>query len=161
MDVDATAGTGNEIRLNSIFSNGGLGIDLGGDGVTLNNSVPHTGPNDHQNFPVITGVTSAGGTTTVTGTFNSTPSTTFALDFYTLSSINASGYGEGRYLLGSAPVTTDASGNASFSFTFPTPSRRGQVRVGDGHRPRRQHVGVLARLRQRHAADGGHRLHHA
>ena len=54
MDVDATAGTGNEIRLNSIFSNTGLGIDLGGDGVTLNNSAPHTGPNDYQNFPVIT-----------------------------------------------------------------------------------------------------------
>ena len=54
VDVDATAGTGNEIRLNSIFSNTALGIDLGGDGVTLNNSVPHSGPNDYQNFPVIT-----------------------------------------------------------------------------------------------------------
>ena len=65
VDVDATAGTGNEIRLNSIFSNTGLGIDLGGDGVTLNNSAGHAGPNDYQNFPVITAVTSAGGMTTV------------------------------------------------------------------------------------------------
>ena len=54
VDVDATAGTGNAIRLNSIFSNTGLGIDLGGDGVTLNNSAGHTGPNNYQNFPVIT-----------------------------------------------------------------------------------------------------------
>ena len=61
VDVDATAGTGNEIRFNSIFSNTGLGIDLGGDGVTLNNSAGHTGPNNYQNFPVITAVTSAGG----------------------------------------------------------------------------------------------------
>ena len=38
VNVDATAGTGNEIRLNSIFSNTGSGIDLGGDGVTPNNS---------------------------------------------------------------------------------------------------------------------------
>ncbi len=45
-----------------------LGIDLGGDGVTSNNSVPHIGPNDHQNFPVITAVTISGGTTTVSGT---------------------------------------------------------------------------------------------
>ncbi len=122
VDVDATAGAGNDLRLNSIFSNSALGIDLGGDGVTLNNSVPHTGPNDHQNFPVITGLSSAGGTTTVTGTFNSTPSTTFTLDFYTMSSFNASDYGEGRYLLGSAPITTDTLGNATFSVPFPAPS---------------------------------------
>ena len=56
VDVDATAGTGNAIRLNSIFSSTGLGIDLGGDGVTLNNSAGHTGPNDYENFPVITAV---------------------------------------------------------------------------------------------------------
>ena len=72
VDVDATAGTGDAIRLNAIFSNAGLGIDLGGDGVTLNNSVAHTGPNDHQNFPVITAIANAAGTTNVTGTFNST-----------------------------------------------------------------------------------------
>ena len=123
VDVDATAGTGNTIRLNAIFSNTALGIDLGGDGVTLNDSAGHVGPNDYQNFPVITAVSSAGGTTTVSGTLNSTPNTTFALDFYTLSSINASGYGEGRHVLGSAQVVTDASGHASFlSLSFATPS---------------------------------------
>ncbi len=123
VDVDATAGTGNAIRLNSIFSSTGVGISLGGGGVILNTpGGPHTGPNDLQNYPVITQVTSAGGTTTVTGTFNSTPSTTFALDFYTLSSVNASGYGEGRYVLGSGSVSTDSSGNASFSFAFNTPA---------------------------------------
>ncbi len=122
VDVDATAGAGNAIRLNSIFSNTALGIDLGGNGVTLNNSVPHTGPNEHQNFPVINAVTSAGGTTTVAGTFSSTPSTDFAIDFYTLSSTNASGFGEGRFVLGSAMLATDASGNATFSFPFPTPA---------------------------------------
>ncbi len=126
VDVNATAGTGNAIRLNAIFSNTGLGIDLGGDGVTLNDSVPHAGPNDYQNFPVITAAASGGGVTAVTGTLDSTPDTTFAIDFYTLSSLNASGYGEGRYVLGSASVTTDATGNVSFTFQFPTPSRGGQ-----------------------------------
>ena len=126
VDVDATAGAGNTIRLNSIFSNAALGIDLGGDSVTLNNSVPHTGPNEHQNFPVITTVTSAGGSTTVAGTLKSTPSADFAIDFYTLSSTNASGYGEGRFVLGSAMLATDASGNATFTFTFLTPARGAQ-----------------------------------
>ncbi len=102
-----------------------MGIDLGGDGVTLNNSVGHTGPNDYQNFPVITAVTSAGGVTTVTGSLNSTPDTTFAIDFYTPSSLNASGYGEGRDILGSAPVTTDATGNVNFVFQFPNPAGEG------------------------------------
>ena len=119
VDVAATAGTGNAIRLNAIFSNTALGIDLGGDGVTLNNSAGHFGPNDFQNFPVITAVSSAAGTTTVSGTLSSTPSETFALDFYTLSSINRSGYGEGRYVLGSSSISTDNSGNASFSFSYP------------------------------------------
>ena len=159
MDVDATAGTGNDDPAQLDLLRRGLGIDLGGDGVTPNNSVPHTGPNDHQNFPVITPVVTAGGTTTVSGTFNSTPSTTFALDFYTLSSINASGYGEGRYVLGSATLTTDGSGNATFSFAFPTPSRRRPVRDGDGHRSERQHLRILAGVRDRPAADGQDRVH--
>ncbi len=123
VDVDPTGGTGNEIRLNAIFSNAGLGIEVG-NGVTSNApGGPHTGPNDLQNFPVITTLTSGGGTTTVGGTFNSTPSTTFELDFYALSVANPSGYGEGRYILGSMPVTTDALGNANFSFPFPTPAQ--------------------------------------
>jgi titin len=39
---------GNSIRGNSIFSNGALGIDLGADGVTLNDSAGHSGPNSFQ-----------------------------------------------------------------------------------------------------------------
>ena len=45
---------GNAILSNSIYGNGGLGIDLGDDGVTLNTpGGPHSGPNDLQNFPVL------------------------------------------------------------------------------------------------------------
>ena len=159
VDVDATAGTGNAIRLNSIFSNTGLGIDLGGDGVTLNDSAGHAGPNNDLNFPVITGITNVGGVTTVTGSLESTPSTTFAVDFYTLSSINASGYGEGRYVLGSTSVTTNVTGNADFIFQFATPVGGARFADGHGHRPWRQHVGILPRVRCRHPADRRHRLH--
>ncbi len=122
VDVDASAGTGNTIRLNSIFSNHGLGIGLGGNVVTPISATPLTGPNNYENYPVITAVTSTGGMTTVMGSLESTANTTFMLDFYTLSSSNASGYGEGRYVLGSGPVPIDASGTAHFTFSFPTPA---------------------------------------
>ena len=58
---------GNSIRGNSIFDNAGLGIDLCNDGVTLNDlGDPDTGPNNLQNFPVISRV-DAGATTRVVG----------------------------------------------------------------------------------------------
>src|SRR5579863_2158215 len=52
--VNILSGTGNTIRHNSIFGNGGLGIDLNGDGVTGNHAggaVP--GPNGLQNYPLL------------------------------------------------------------------------------------------------------------
>ncbi len=122
VDVDTSAGTGNMIRLNSIFSNQGLGIGLGGNVVTPISATPVTGPNNYENYPVINTVTGGGGMTTVTGTLQSTANTTFTLDFYTLSSSNASGYGEGRYVLGSLSLPIGASGTAGFSMSFPTPA---------------------------------------
>lgn len=108
----------NSIRGNSIHDNQSLGIDLtedlfADDGVTLNDSAGHIGPNNFQNFPVITSV-SEGPTPTVTGTLHSTPNQSFAIDFYANPTADPSGYGEGQYYLGSASVATDASGNASF-----------------------------------------------
>src|SRR5262249_34664587 len=51
--IAADSGTGNLFRSNSIFSNAGLGIDLGADGVTPNDpGDPDGGANDLQNFPV-------------------------------------------------------------------------------------------------------------
>ena len=57
----------NAIRGNSIHSNGGLGIDLNGDGVTPNDpGDADSGPNGLQNFPVLS-VALAGGSTGVSG----------------------------------------------------------------------------------------------
>ncbi len=109
------APTGITIRGNQIYSNGGLGIDLGGNGtVVQNDSQGHSGPNNYLNFPVIQSFT-PGVPTTVTGTFSSTPNGTFTLDFYANSTADPSGYGQAQIYLGSTTASTDGSGQASFS----------------------------------------------
>jgi hypothetical protein len=109
----------NAIRGNNIYLNGGLGIDLGNDGVTMNDpGDADVGPNNFQNFPVLTAVTLSGDVATITGTLNSTPLSTFSIDFFTSQIWDTTHYGEGQKYLGSISVTTDASGNASFTATL-------------------------------------------
>ncbi|MCC6418591.1 MAG: right-handed parallel beta-helix repeat-containing protein, partial [Gemmataceae bacterium] len=108
----------NSIRGNSIFGNANLGIDLAGDGVTLNDSAGHAGPNGFQNFPVLTQVTAAGNDRTVSGHLDAAPDTTFAIDLYASAAADPSGHGEGEAYLGSVSATTNAAGRASFSFTY-------------------------------------------
>src|SRR5262249_20359904 len=93
-----------------------------------NDSAGHTGPNNFQNFPVLASAVSSSSDTSITGNFSSgtangmpyLPNTTFTLDFYANPTPDLSGYGEGQTYLGSAQVTTDANGNASFSVDFGT-----------------------------------------
>jgi hypothetical protein len=114
--VSGATANGNGILGNSINANGGLGIDLGNDGVTPNSpGGPHTGPNNLQNSPVITAVTPGSSTTTVQGTLNSTPSAAFRLEFFSSAHCDTSGFGQGQTFLGFTNVSTDGSGNASFS----------------------------------------------
>ncbi|KAA2241371.1 DUF11 domain-containing protein [Chitinophaga agrisoli] len=112
----AGTGTGSPISANSIFSNTGLGIDLGNDGVTPNDAGDaDTGPNNLQNFPVLTAVNTSGGNTTIQGTLNSMPNTAYKLEFFSNAACNPAGFGEGQTFLGSETVTTNASGDAPFS----------------------------------------------
>jgi CSLREA domain-containing protein len=109
------------IRANRIFDNTGLAIDLDGDGVTLNDADDgDTGPNGLQNFPVIARAVPVPGATTIQGRLNSTPGTSFDLDFYNVASCDASGYGEAATYLGSTTAATDNGGDAIFSFSAPT-----------------------------------------
>src|SRR5205807_151109 len=86
--IIGTTGSGvidNRLTGNSIYNNGGLGIDLGGSGVpVLNDSSGHVGPNDFQNFPVLTAAEwfagSKGSSYLVSGTLNSAANTTFTID---------------------------------------------------------------------------------
>jgi hypothetical protein len=124
--VAVAAGTGNVIAGNAIASNAGLGIDLGGSGVTPNDpGDADVGPNGLQNFPVLDRVMA--GATHLKGTLSSSPQTTFTVDFYASPMADPSGFGEGDRYLGSAAVTTDAGGTARFSFSLLAPLAAGDV----------------------------------
>ena len=117
--VRISGGTGNRVGVNQIYENGGLAIDLAGDGVSGNDAGDgDAGPNGLQNYPVLT--SASGGT--VQGTLNSTTSTTFRVELFSNAACDASGNGEAARFLGSTNVTTDGSGNGSFS-TLPADAR--------------------------------------
>ena len=117
------------VRGNSIFENAGiqadsgLAIDLTGGnlfelGVTINDAGDgDIGPNGYQNYPLISSVTYGGSNTTVVGTLQSTPSTTFDVDFYSNPACNGrpQEQDEAKTYIGSIQVTTDGSGNAAFN----------------------------------------------
>lgn len=119
----------NSIRGNSIFSNEGMGIDLGDEiGVTANDTADQdVGANNLQNFPVLTSIVSAGNTTTIQGSLNSTPNTTFEIDVYSSLALDPSAHGEGARFLNTTSVTTNSTGNATINVTFPVPLETGRV----------------------------------
>jgi hypothetical protein len=99
--------TGNTLSQNSISGHTGLGIDLAPPGVNPNVT---GGAN---NYPVIVIASVASGT--ISGTLNGPANATFTIEFFSNTSCNVSGNGEGATFLGSTSVTTDASGNALFA----------------------------------------------
>jgi titin len=125
--VAEDASTGNRIRGNSIHSNVELGIDLAGDGLTPNDlGDADLGPNDLQNFPVLTRVV-AGATTRVMGVLHSIAEMPFTIDVYANPSADPSGHGEGKRPLGSFNVTTNLFGIAFFAVTLPVSTAPGDV----------------------------------
>ena len=114
-----TAGSGlqNRITSNSIYGNGGLGIDLGLDGVTPNNPAESpTGPNHLVPYPVLNGLSPAATGSVLSGSYNALPFTQYTLEFFSNPVAGHSGPFQGQTYLGSVPVTTDAAGSASFVF---------------------------------------------
>ncbi len=122
--VYVLSGTANNIRGNFIFDNSSLSIDLGPAGITPNDDGDSdSGANNLQNFPILNSVFYdgfGGSTTKVAGTLNSSPSSTFSLEFFDSPLCNPSGHGEGRTLIGTSNVSTDASGLATFDYNFAT-----------------------------------------
>jgi uncharacterized repeat protein (TIGR01451 family) len=104
------------ILSNSIYQNAGLGINLG-DGPTPNHPPGTPGPNDYQNYPVLTLAQSDGTATGLSGTLVSAPNAAILLQFFSSPTPDPTGYGQGKTLINSAVVQTDNKGNASFSYS--------------------------------------------
>jgi CSLREA domain-containing protein len=123
------SGTGNRILGNSIHSNEGnpgLGIDLFPNGLTANDAGDSdSGANNLQNFPVLTEATKIGNSTNIVASLNSTPNTTFYIEFFSNPSCDPSGNGEGHNLVNATHVTTDNSGNVVFGLNLSNSSISG------------------------------------
>lgn len=118
--VESLTATGNEIRSNAVFSNGLLGVDLGNDGLTINDiGDGDSGPNELQNYPELLAATADLGNTLITGTLDSTPVTVFTLEFFANTTCDASGNGEGQRPLGTVLVPTDSGGGVNFDVSVP------------------------------------------
>ncbi len=114
---------------NSIHSNGGLGISLNSGTPTSNDpGDADTGANNLQNYPVITSAPISAGVAAISGTLNSTPNTTFRIEFFAGSGCDASGFGEGRTFIGTTDKTTDANGDVSFGpLSFIVPAGQAEI----------------------------------
>ena len=120
--VVVESSTGITITQNSIFGNGGLGIDLDPRGVDPNNYAPaqgvtlndaadaDAGPNNLQNFPVIQSALVGGGNLTVTGWAR--PGS--LIEFF-VAAADPTGFGEGQTYVFSATEGSGSDGDATSS----------------------------------------------
>jgi hypothetical protein len=120
-----------EISGNSIHSSGALGIDLGPvfgvDGVTPNDAgdLDTNGGNELQNFPDLLRAYRIGNSVRVAGRLSSQAARPYRIEFFANPSCDASGYGEGKTLVGSLEVDTDARGQAPFVAGLASPAAAG------------------------------------
>lgn len=122
-----TAGVGNRLFGNHYSGNSALGIDLSlqgaqVDGVSANDpNDGDSGPNQLQNFPVLTSVTPVGNAIQIQGQLDvptATSNASYTLAFYESASCDASGNGEGQTFLGTQSVVL-SGGAESFNVTLP------------------------------------------
>lgn len=95
-----------------------VGIDLAPEGIGANGTTPNdpvpdadTGPNQLQNFPVITNAVSLPGSTRVQGYLASASNARFRIEFFYSDRTNA----EGRLYLGATNISTAANGTGVFT----------------------------------------------
>ncbi len=117
------------ISKNKIYGNREMGIDLGDDGVTLNDNLDSdTGPNGLQNFPVISNVVvqdyGAVKTVNFDVSLHSAPNKRYYIEVFSSLFCGSSGYGQGKQGFAyNGSLTTDSSGNTGIwhiSELYPT-----------------------------------------
>jgi hypothetical protein len=118
--IELTAGPGNAVHENSIMSNRGLNIDIGGDGDSPNDSGDvDSGPNNYQNKPTILSARTDGVTTTIRGVLNSAANSSYSIELFVQPPATDPG-SSAQHFLGAITVTTDRDGNGEFETTFPS-----------------------------------------
>ncbi|MFW5446606.1 MAG: DUF4347 domain-containing protein, partial [Methylophagaceae bacterium] len=116
VSVTNSAGNGNSILGNSIYSSFGLGIELGAVGIAANDGGDvDSGANNLQNYPTLTSSTTSGGDTTIIGSFKSNASTTYRIEFFSSATGDGSGNGEAETYLGFATVLTNGTGDGTIN----------------------------------------------
>jgi len=138
------AGVADEFSQNAIYSNGGLGIDIGNPTPQTGSCPPATaGPNKVQNPPVLVSgssgtlvtataidpngntsqfsncakVAASGGTLNILGSIFGQPNTTYTIEFFQNTACDPSGSGQGQAFLNSISVKTDANCITTFGDT--------------------------------------------
>ena len=129
--IEAASSTNNAILGNSIFENGGLGIDLSDGlaiGVTANDPCDSdSGGNQLQNHPEMTLASNLENGIVIQGLLDSNPNTTFRLEFFANNSCGTNGFGEGEIFVGFTNVTTDANCTNVFEAILPDLVASGSV----------------------------------
>ena len=108
------------ISTNSIHSNHGLGIVLGGiEAIQPNTELSIS---KAWNFPIVTSVTPGASATTIQGVYSGWPNTTVTLEFFSSPACSVrfpADFDEGQLFLGSSIIATDATGVLPFSVDVP------------------------------------------
>jgi uncharacterized repeat protein (TIGR01451 family)/CSLREA domain-containing protein len=103
-----------EVKSNSTYSNGGLGIDRGSNGVS-----PNTG-GGLRNFPELTSASApVAGSAEVSGFLLAAPSTSYSIQLFVNDTCDSSGHGEGETPLPPLNATTNAQGLYEFVTSVP------------------------------------------
>lgn len=116
--VEGDNATQNIIRCNSIYANSKVGIDLGRDGITLNDPMDvDASPNELQNYPIISVYEHVEDDIRIAGTLNAKPDTPYRIDFYATDTSNVEKLVhavQGQRYIGTLVVTTDENGYVNF-----------------------------------------------
>lgn len=114
------SGTSNYIRRNSLYRNGGLGIDIAPEGVNPNDSADTGGGvNEERNYPELTKLVAypSINSLTVYGSLT-VESGAYSLDFFAVDECDTSGYGEGDYFIGATAVLAETGVAVDFRVKF-------------------------------------------
>lgn len=121
-------GSQNSFLGNRIYGNGALGIDLEPQGPIPNDALDADhGPNEGQNYPIVTLATSTASDVTIEGQLSSAPDTSYRIEYFVSVICPSSGLGVGENFIGFQNVMTDANGIAALGTTIPTALIEGYV----------------------------------